>query len=936
MEAWLRALVLMVLCAAVAGCGGKATAPGAARPEPGAELIAALPPVPTGQADTRRGAMVDNDTQDGDQAIELGNATAIAGRLVMDGGSTGGDASYGVYQFTARAEQPAAVTAEAVYYDTAPSEAGRYEGYWVGYADYNRDCWVFDGPFAGSQGRVPIPPAAQLESPGGFIYCAVIACDGNHAHVLTVSVGYDIGKDYEECWLGLPRGEAVAGWADIKLDGSGAPQIAYLHGPIQGIFDDTEFRIRMARREASGWTIAPVPTLYTVVQVQLALGDGERRALLAQTANPSELHLLYDDGGGSFSEDRLIASALRDDILPALAFVNGADDPLGSLDTLLVAYGVEDPPNKVFLRYYRYDGSEPPLEGDILPASIARVGRLELVPRTEKYGLLAVPVDNGAGAYDASFYRYSAVGDQWAADAAIPVWQGIAVEDDYVFNPGLAACELPSGDPPAYEVGLLYRDEGDADVVLGRSQGGSWVSAASDHVACRFNEAFELVSYSDGRAGFLASDEDLHLLLYRKTIGSPGPAQAATLDAQMLTGWHGSLAVDASDVTHVASWDWGGQGLIYYEVQPGGDVERAVVDSGGLSTGECSATPAMLTLSGSLYVFYIDAAHARILYAANRDGVWEAQGEPIPTTRPAHFIWDAGYLPADDLVYIVFLSYLDLNLYCVTFTPGMTGAQTNNLAFALDYQVAVASADRDLALFYADPSDGALVFRCGPPRTAPHALETVTSDSSKNHDPYCLAYDGVNNAWAALAHSNDGRTCYLFYKPQGGPWSAPRVLATQAGPGGQVDAAGIAFDPSTGRAYVTIAEQASGSDERMVKVYEGAADTGVFDPPYLLGTYDTTALDFGSIAASPGLEGGLLVAVMNKPLAAATWDYDVFSGSSGVYGKLFTWNSPLEEPGSTFLGRALVRAANGDPALAAIEHAQASSNRGRAIVYYSW
>jgi len=884
-----------------------------------------LPALPTGELDVRRSQVVDGDTQPGSAAIDSLNGTAGGSEmlLLLPSGET---LAYAVYQLPARPDPPDYFTFNTTSYDGEPLVAEPLEGYWVAYADYAQDSWALAGPFTTSQTRVPVPETADVISPGDNLYCAVIMLSGNVTMIHSVSASYYTDLGYETKWLEAPQGLLVNRRVDIQVDEEGNPQIAYLRNG--SVIDGGGGQLRIARREAGHWTVSEVPTLYDIWDVVFRLGSNGRRALLASGAG-GELHLLYDDGGGSFGGDYLVSTGNDSDNMPGMSFFNAAGDPDGERNDLMIVYEAQDVWPDFFVRSYLYDGVNPPTLDDVFLDSKERIGRLSLTTNADNTLLLGELSQPAPGSWLVNTMTYNEFGF-WVG---LPNedWVDLPIEDDYSLNPGIATCELPGGNLAA-----AYRHEGGHGVVLGLLEDDAWQSQLTDTVGCRAYPVIDLEPYSDGSVGFLSTYADERLQLFRATPANGESAAATAIDNNMTDLRCGSMAVDDTDTTHIATCSREGDGLLYYTVDGDGVSAREVIDTGGWSRGAAFGLPAMVNIDDDLHIFYADSAHSRLLYSLNRAGVWLAENEIIPTDSPCGITWQAGYLEDTNLLYIVYQDVFDTSMHVLTFTPGGTDYQTNLLLTNAERPPGIADDETNVGCVYGYTTlmyGTRLFFRTGPPRLAPHP-EVLVSDASDSVEGLnFLSYNSVDETWLASCQGDDVNTCLIHTRDPAGLWSGPRLVSIQ--PGASIAAIwGIEYDRFTGINYVITNERPDGSTILDVNVYADSTADRHFDYVDTVMSFDQTAYAVGGLSTAPGVTGWPFICLQVKPLGDPDWNYKVMAPESSFsWVSDFIWQSTCVDP---LVWPEMVVMDSNMPAIALIEGYRDSDEYGRAVVRYPW
>jgi len=396
------------------------------------------------------------------------------------------------------------------------------------------------------------------------------------------------------------------------------------------------------------------------------------------------------------------------------------------------------------------------------------------------------------------------------------------------------------------------------------------------------------------------------------------------------------MAVDADDVTHIAVGSLENAGLLYYTVDTDGVSAREVVDPLGWSQGTANGIPALVALDNDLYVFSADVAHYQLLYSLNRDGIWLVENEVIPADTLCMDTLGAGYLANANLLYVVYQETFDEKCYAVTWTPGLTNYQTNEICPNLmelpafdDDETNLGVLFRTTAMFGGDN----LVFSLGPPRTAPHAEEIVTNESSLAGSPYKLEYNTFQQTWLAGSHDQDLNSCVIHTRTPEGYWTGPQLVTSQPGTAWAA-IGGIEHDHAMGFNYVVVYEQPDGESYRSINVYADNNATGTFEYINFVMEYDTDNYDMSEVVTAPSATGWPFICLMIKPNTQTTWNFRVLAPATSLsWNSAFTWETEYiwisGHPTMTVLG-------NGLPALALIEELSDSDYYGRVLVRYPW
>ena len=286
--------------------------------------------------DIRQGTIVDSDNLQGSAFFDSFGATVNGASATFESGMTPVDImAYGLYQHIARPDPsvPFMLNVFGYYQDADPVDVDPNEGYYVLYADYSLSRWVIGGLYKTTNTRIQLPETADVISPSGFIYTAVVAYNGNSVKVTNVKVGYDDGPGYEQYVLPEVPGMAVGGYCDIELDEAGVPQIAYMAG--SSMIEANDAQVRVARLVGETWEIQDLTLPDIPMSFDFAIGSAGRRALIVFD-DAGHQTLLLDMGTGDFTVDyNSNGGGLVNDPLnsakPAITYINGADDAPGGI-----------------------------------------------------------------------------------------------------------------------------------------------------------------------------------------------------------------------------------------------------------------------------------------------------------------------------------------------------------------------------------------------------------------------------------------------------------------------------------------------------------------------------------------------------------------------------------------------------------------------------
>jgi hypothetical protein len=189
---------LFLLCAGLAlllaACGGGSAAPAgqAAPPMAFTPVITPigwgvqLPALPTGNEDlARTGSVAQQAMQLGKDTFEQSAGASPNGNS-LDLAAATGALEYAMYQFHT-ANPPASITVDAT-----PAQAGMV--YWLALANYASFKWELAGPYTSSQMIDISAMTGTFTSPGGNVYGAVLAYNGDSVQIGGATVDYDDGQ----------------------------------------------------------------------------------------------------------------------------------------------------------------------------------------------------------------------------------------------------------------------------------------------------------------------------------------------------------------------------------------------------------------------------------------------------------------------------------------------------------------------------------------------------------------------------------------------------------------------------------------------------------------------------------------------------------------------------------------------------------------------
>jgi len=888
-----------------------------------------MPGIPTGAADVRQAGMVDTDNVPGNPPFQSQHGIPDGTALLLKSTVTPPEIAYAVYQTAARATAPSKITFHMEYLDPTPATFTPEEGFYVGYADYASGHWVLSGLTRLGQVRVTIPPTANVVSPGGFIYSVVIAESWQAARVVSVEVGYDVGRDYEATMLAAPPGVSVGRMTDIQLDPSGSPQIAYLRGP--GTSEHVHDQVRIARTTGTAWSHQDVPTTYPVNDFRFAIGDNGLRALVVRDDDTSDVHLLIDppDASNEFTIDQLLVANPPGYCFPDVICINGADNPAGDLDTVLAVYVVDVAYPSIQTKFLHWT-SGPFSTGNVLAGPSRCPGRLALARRSNNLAIIAVPTAAAYPVWDVQFGEFSALTGNWSFPAA-PSWTNVNVdENDY--HPEALVREEPGG---TSLVGAYTEKYSDAVDVAQSSTG--WTFDPLDRVGCAVQSPTDCETFPDGRLGLVGTYGMYSLVLVTGRPGTGGAWNNRYLTTDLATGIAASLAIDAAGTCHIAAPDLINGVLHYYKVT-GSTVTDSVADYGGMGFGFSTGVAPVVTVGNEVHVFYTDATHFRVLHAVNVGGTWIREGEVVATDGLPYNLMDAGYLEHKQLLWVSYTGALDSGFRIATGKTDGTGWETHLLVpQAQEYCPAADDEENVGALCITSAIDHYTEgFAVGDPRNGPYSPEIVNPNPDLIDYPLTLAYDPHGQKWGAIGHDYDRHYCYYYYRQAPNVWTGPSVVAIQSGATGEVNGMGLHYLPN-GTARVVTREQPDASTLVSFNVYSSPPGPPAFGLLANVTTINTTLEDVKALRTTPGPGGDPLIGIMHRLTATLAWHVSVYGPQSGGTWPLqFDWDSGVQDVLFSYYSFGFASDASGEAILSVIDSVKPSPFFGRVIVYYPW
>ncbi len=886
---------------------------------------------------------VDNDSANGSAYISAAHQTDSGTAVYLDATALpAGELAYAVYGIPERPGQtPVMLTANALYYDQEPAVQDETEGYWLAYGDFSaggNGVWRFAGPFMQYQARVEIPASRDVINDSGNIFAAVVLADGARMKLGNVQVGYDVGPDYEQYRLAAPRGQGVGRVPQVVIDSDGLPQVAYMEAAIN--FSSGPYNLKIARQVAGEWQREPVILPYHVERdYVLACGANHRRALLVIDDDTDDLHMLWDGGGGTWTDLGVIRANYDNDCLPDLAFINGTDTPGGELDTVLALFGGNFVSPNQDIHYYEYDGVNPPVAGMFV--NVRQPGKLNLMVE-DSMATSIFPSAVGYPIQDCYFMNYSAAANIWVAPPILPLLD-IDVNDDENWY-GIDPQPLGSG---SYVAG--YYSSADGNINFSVFDGGVWSTPAHLRTTCVLPEPWlDFEVFADGTVVFPTHYNGFNLAVYEGHPLDSAPLTLHPFSNGSNNAFETSIAVDPSNVAHIVAANPASGRLDYFTYHQGGTLDAPVaIDRGqdgfGINYGPCG----VVYTDDALHIFGVDSAHLRILHSENRDGVWVRESEPItPFDHYAYLLLRAGWLETTGQLYVAYIDGVDLNIY-VSYTdppsPGGWNWHTYRIASILE-DPSIAIEDDETALgstfLQYSPITGAfLAFTRSALGTPPSSYEPISTEVDICAHPIVMSYNKIASEWNMLSSDDEGNRTYLWHRAGPGNWEGPYVVAARPALNDSAVAFGITYHETSGLARVVAFEEDDALGRFYLNVYgQHALGSWEFNPPITFLDEDSAVTSFTAFGCVPDAEGNPLVASVTKPVADPTWDVSFYRYDGlGNWAVERTWASPLQSmPMEKVMFYPLATRANGDYAFAATEMDSNSAGFGRIWTYYPW
>lgn len=895
----LRGLLIALLTSLIAfitGCGGSSPvpAPGAEPSTQAPAFSGGLPGMPGGPAEPRDAGMVAGLFRLGNEFAWRHNAPDDGTDLHLTAPAGAGDSTaWAYYSFPNTGSAPLLLSVHATWLDPDAYSSGPNEGYWIGFADYAAGRWQMAGPFTKSLARMDIGPYPDIVSPGDNINVMVLTHLGNEALIHQLQVGYDDGLGYEEHFLAAPQGTAPGQRSDIQVHG-GVIQIAYSD---QRGMQDYKHGIRVATKVGDEWSIENLVFTNPVLGFHLALGDGGRRALLAELdAGPTELWLFYDDGSG-FDTGQVLSNTFSWSTSTGVTFVNSLDNPLGDLDLALVVYATDAAAWDEMTTYYRtYDGAVLLAETPLYLGDTKDCWTLSLSTTADKGGIVGFTHDAGAGK-EHYIGVFSATGLPPHWDFPVPlIWPlpgEPAVSTEY------AVRELPSGD---LVVGYHTNDE---LLYLGRWDGLTWNHATRDIHPLMLREDAELDMgvYSDGDVGVPGDTGHYEAMLHKGQAGvAPGDWEDILLSGGGSRCMKLSLAVGADDTSHFSYFDADTMDLGYMARATDGSITTETVDTGAMAEGMSGPTVSATMVDSTLYVFSTDSSHHRLNYSMNMNGDWLCENAVIPTSAAyPMYIVGSGYLEDENLVYVAFWDAVDMNVYLASATPGTDDWETVSfLNYFFEGLPTLADNESEIGIFYYEPSmhyeDDFYCVAIGPARTPSPDREVVTMSYDYARDPWRLAYNSHAGEWGLLTTSDDRNRAFYFRRSAPDVWHGPTMILNREGFDAHVRAWGLTFRKSDGMAQALLNQRIDGDPKEYLTIFSAPSGTNDWSFVNTFASVDTTTdeMDF-QIGCAANADGEIVAYISHRLIGDARWDVDIFIPDGGTWTNSKTWDDAYSE-----------------------------------------
>ena len=832
-----------------------------------------------------------------------------------------------------------AVTVWAWYLDPDPDTYDPRKGYWIAYANYTDECWEISGPYLSYEARVFFKEGVDLVGGSGFINVMVFCENGNRVNIDQIQIGSNAGFGYEETLLGATHGSFIGDQLELCVDGNDNPHILYTTAPSMLHRADLHNNCYVAHHDGTEWSKVgiDISTINEIRWGRLAAGSGGRRAvLISDDASTDQLVLYYDDGGGTFTEVGQVAASMVTQCISGMTFISSTDDPLGDRDLLLMTYAkyTATPITQTF--YRTYDGVALGAETPMYGLTTRHCGRLSLCTTPSNLGMAGVPSEAGG---DWRYYvgTYSAVADLWDF-GTITSWvipENAEWDSSYLdYRPDFLVRCADNGDIIA---GYLTEDE--ANLRVGSWDGANWLSEPADRVPYApslMETVVNLAAFSTGTAATLMPFGSMSPML---TFGKPGVGDEwfrsyINLDAFSMI--QGSMAIDGGNNVHMACISFFEGGLQYYRRDAvTHDITTELVDLGneepGMSSGFCRNVP----VDDAIHLFYIDEGNYRICRSVNRGGVWEVEHENIvgDFTGAPYMIDGAGYLPDDDLLWVVFLDYFTMSTYCASGPPDGSDWQVHPFAGMTMYPASAVDNDEEIGLVVPAMvmGEGKPAFIHGGPRDGPHTPELVTLNADYIAFPFYLYFNGFNGQWMLVSTSADHEQVNYFLRAPAGGWIGPYVVEDVSDTSGETVAGGISVNHDDGTVRINLKKTEGGSTDDEIWIYSAPNGSAVFTPTSQMMVIDNSVDNFMFSICTPTANGEPLVGVCFTPGGDPTMDVRFFKETTpDTWTSLGVWSTSVMA-----MYPDLGVTPGGGIVCSGIEMAD-PVNMGRVVLYYPW
>jgi hypothetical protein len=690
------------------------------------------------------------------------------------------------------------------------------------------------------------------------------------------------------------------------------------------------------------WHTETIDTPFSVNSVRFALGDSGRRAALLDTrdVSPQELWFFYDDGSGAFDAGQMISNTFDNDCTPAVTFVNGADDPTGDLNLVLMVYADQGVAWQDMHTYYRtYDGVLLAPQLDMYGGDTTDTSSLALSTDSNLAGLCGV--GNNAGGWRYYVGTFSALVPAWNFGAVVS-WicpGNVPSEPDFVLS------ELPSGD---YVAGYHTYDD---TVILARWDAVAWNFETRDIHSVYLGDEndkilMDMEACSDGDVGIPGSYGMFSPVLHMGQVGIGSTDwDDFYLDTAISSYMRPSLAVGSDDKSHISYFSVGTFTLGYMTRAADGTVTNEIVDTGTMAPGMNGAYVSATMADNYLYVFSTDDAHMKLLYSINVNGMWPRENVVIPTPGSYPFyIVGSGYLENEDLVYVGWWDYVDLSVYIATAHPFDDDWEVVQFTMqALELWPTLADDESEIGIVYLTYShalgEGVFAFGHGPARIPNAPWEVITLSGDYAYNPWTLAHNPIADEWGFLATDDNNHRANYFRRTAPDIWQGPTTILYREGTG-EAYGFGLSFRESDGAAQALLAQKLDGTTVYYLSIFSAPSGTSNWSFVNTFASVDTTVGEIDEFLGRAPDENGEIVAFMShRLLGDPYWDIEIYTtdgtdswASTGLWDDAYSRIAESEGAESIFAG---VVTQNG-PAAFIVEADAAMPTFGRVGAWYPW